>query len=133
MDCSLPVVTHRVNCRRHGKQAINAKLPDDARAARFCSTNAFHSFKRDEFSNSGAVDENYHSKRRDYLKLLRKCLNKLETDKIQKLCVAAESNKKLFFETPERSAFYYPNEWISNRWKIDNLQKSYSLHVEKSL
>ena len=70
-------------------------LPDDVKAARFCSKNAFDSWKRDEFSNSGAVHDNYRS---DCRKLLRKSLNKLETDKIKKLCVAAESNEKLFWK-----------------------------------
>ena len=55
VDCSLPLVTHRVNPRRHGKRAIYAKLPDDVKAARFCSKNAFDLWKRDEFSNSGAI------------------------------------------------------------------------------
>ena len=31
VDCSLPLVTPRVNRKRHGKRAIYAKLPDDAR------------------------------------------------------------------------------------------------------
>ena len=78
VDCSLPLVTPGVNHKRHGKQAIYAKLPGDIKAARFCSKNAFDSWKRDEFSNSGAVHDNYRSKHRDYGKLLRKFLNKLE-------------------------------------------------------
>ena len=92
------MATHSVNRRRHGKRAIHVKLPDDVKAARFCSKNAFDSWKRDEFSNSGAVHDNYRSKRRDYRKLLRKLLNKLETGKIKKVCVAAESNEKLFWK-----------------------------------
>ena len=79
-----------------------------------------NSWKSYEFSNSGAVHNNYRSKRRDYRNLLRKLLNKLETDKIKKLCVAAESNEELFFETSEGSAFCYSDECISNRWKINN-------------
>ena len=99
VDCSFPLVKPpRVNRRRHGKRAIYAKLPDDVKAARFCSKNAFDSWKRDEFSNSGAVHDNYRSKRRDYRKLLRKFLNKFETDKIKRLCVAVESNEKLFWK-----------------------------------
>ena len=39
VDCSLPLVTPRVNRRCHGKRAKNVKLPD----ARFCSKNAFDS------------------------------------------------------------------------------------------
>ena len=34
VDCSLPLVTPRVNRRRHGKLAIYAKLPSDVKAAR---------------------------------------------------------------------------------------------------
>ena len=98
VDCSLPFVTPRVNRRRHGKRAIYAKLLDDVKAARFCSKNAFDSWKRDEFSDSGAALDNYRSKRRVCQKLLRKFLNKLETEKIKKLCVAAESNEKLFWK-----------------------------------
>ena len=86
VDCSLPLVTSRANRRCHGKRAMYTKLPDDVKAARFCSKNAFDSWKRDDFSNSGGVHDNYRSKRRDYRKLLRKFLNKLETDKIKKLC-----------------------------------------------
>ena len=66
VDCSLQLVTPRVNRRRHGKRAIYAKLPDDVKAV------VFDSWKRDEFSSSGAVHDNYRSKRRDYRKLLRK-------------------------------------------------------------
>ena len=65
VDCSLPLVTPGVNRRRHSKRAIYAELPDDVNAARFCSKNAFDSWKRDEFSNSGAVHDNYRSKRGD--------------------------------------------------------------------
>ena len=42
VDCSLPLVTHRANRRRHGKRGIYAKLPDDVKAARFCSKNAMN-------------------------------------------------------------------------------------------
>ena len=123
VDCSLPLVTPRViNRRRHGKRAIYAKLPDDVKAARFSSKNAFDSWKRDEFSNSGAVHDNYCSKRRDYRKLLRKFLNKLETDKIKKLCVAAESNEKLFWKllkdqrsTTQMNAFLTHGKWITDK------------------
>ena len=98
LDSSVSLVTLRVNRRPHGKQAIYAKLPDDVKAARFCSKNAFDLWKHDEFSSSGANHDNYRSKRRDYQKLLHKFSNKLERDKIKKLCVATESNEKLFWK-----------------------------------
>ena len=96
VDCSLPLVTPWVNRRRDGKQATYAKLPDDVKAARFCSKNAFDSWKRDEFSNSGAVHDNYRSKRRDHRKLLRKFLNKLETDKIKNYVLQPNPMKNCF-------------------------------------
>ena len=72
VDCSLLFVIPRVNRRCHGKWATYAKLPDDVKAACFCSKNTFDSWKHDEFFNSGAFHDNYHSKCRDDQKLLRK-------------------------------------------------------------
>ena len=66
VDCSFQLVTPRVNRKRHGKWAIYAKLQDDVNPARFCSINAFETWKRHEFSNSGAVHDNYPSKCSDY-------------------------------------------------------------------
>ena len=44
LDCSLPLVTPRVDLKCHGKRVIHAKLPDDVKTARFCSKNAFESW-----------------------------------------------------------------------------------------
>ena len=96
MDCPLPFVTPRVNRRRHGRQVICAKMLDDVKAARFCSKNAFDSWKRDEFSNSGAVHDNYRSKRRDYRKLLRQFLIKLKTNKIKNYVLQPNLMKDCF-------------------------------------
>ena len=138
VDCSLPLVTPRVNRRRHGKLAIYAKLPDDVKAARFCSKNAFDSWKRDEFSSSGAVHDNYRSKRRDYRKLLRKFLNKLETDKIKKLCVAAESNEKLFWKllkgqrsTTQMNAYLIDGKSITDKNDIRDMWANHSEDLGK--
>ena len=81
---------------RYGKRAIYAKLPDDVKATRFCSKNAFDSWKRDELSNSGAVHDNYSSKGRDYWKLLRKFLNKLETEERNKYMLHPNLMKNCF-------------------------------------
>ena len=82
----------------------------------------FYSWKLDEFSNSDAVHDNYRSKHRDYLKLPRKFLNKLETDKIIKLCVAADSNEKLFWKllkgqrsTTQMNAFLIDGKLITDK------------------
>ena len=111
-----------------GKRAVYAKLPVDVKAARFCSKNAFDSWKRDEFSSLGAVHDNYRSKRRDYQKLFRKFLNKLETDKIKKLCVAAESNEKLFWNllkgqrsTTQMNVFLIDGKFITDKSDIRDI------------
>ena len=94
VDCSLLLVTRR----RHHKWAIYAKMPDDVKATRFCSKNAFDSWKGDEFSNLGVVHDNYRLKHRGYWELLCKFLTKLETDKIKRSCVAAKfRDGSLFF------------------------------------
>ena len=128
VDCSLLLVTPRVNRKSHGKWAIYAKLTDDVKAARFCSKKCFDSRKRDEFFNSGAVHDNYHSKCRDCRKLLRKFLNKFETDKIKKLCVAAESNEKLFWKplkgqrsTTQINAFLIDGKLITDKNDIRDI------------
>ena len=125
VNCSLPLVTPGVNRRRHGKRAIYAKLPDDVKASRFCSKNAFDSWKRDNF---GAVHDNYRSKRREYRKLLRKFLNKLETDKIKKLCVATESNENFLWKllkgkssTTQIRAFLIDGKWITDKNDIRDM------------
>ena len=94
----------------------------------FVPKNAFDSWKRDKFSNSGAVHDNYRSTRRDYRKLLRNFLNKLEMDKIKKLCVAAESNEKLFWKllkgqrsTTQMNAFLINGNWISDKNDIRDM------------
>ena len=65
---------------------------------------------------------------RDYRKLLRKFLNKLETDKIKKLCVTVESNEKLFWKllkgqrsTTQMNAFLIDGKWITDKNDIRDL------------
>ena len=44
------------------------------------------------------MHDNYWSKRKDYLFALRNVLNQLEADRVKKLCVAAETDEKLFWK-----------------------------------
>ena len=136
VDCSLPLVTPRVNRRRYGKRAIYAKLPGDVKAARFCSKMLLIH----EFSNSGAVHDNYRSKGRDYRKLLLEVLNKLETDKINKLCVVAESNEKLFWKllkgqrsTTQMNAFLIDGKWITDKNDIRDMSVNHFEDLGKPL
>ena len=50
----------------NGRYMVNCQVM--SRLLVFVPNNAFHSWKRDECSNSGAVHHNYRSKRRDYRK-----------------------------------------------------------------
>ena len=44
------------------------------------------------------MHDNYRSKRKDYRLALRNFLNHLEADRVKKLCVAAETDEKLFWK-----------------------------------
>ena len=88
--------------------------------------------KLDEFSNSGAVHDNYRSKRRDHRKLLRKFLNKLEMDKIKKLRDAAESKEKLFWKllkgqrsSTQMNAFLIDGKLITDKNDIRDMWANY--------
>ena len=83
---------------------------------------------RGKFFNSGAVHDNYRSKRRAYQKLLRKVLNKLETDKMKTICVAAETNEILFWKrlkgqhsTTQMNAFLIDGKMITDKNDIRNM------------
>ena len=61
-------------------------------------------------------------------KLPRKFLNKLETDKIEKLCAAAESNEKLFWKllkgqrsTTQMNVFLTDGKLITDKNHIRNM------------
>ena len=64
--------------------ALSAKLP-------------LISGKKDQLSVNSIVHGNYRSKRKDYCLALRNFLNYLEVDRVKKLCIAAETDEKLFW------------------------------------
>ena len=112
-----------------------AKLPDDVKTARLCSKNAFDSWKRDEFPNSGEVHDNYRLKLRDYRKLLSKFLNTLETDKIKRNYVLKPNLMKNCFvkllkgqrSTTQINAFLIDAKWITDKTYI---RKTWANHFE---
>ena len=55
-------------------------------------------WKQNQFSVNSIVHDNYRSKRKGYRLALRKFFNHLEVDLGKKLCVAAETDAKLFWK-----------------------------------
>ena len=80
-------------------------------ARSLCKT-AFVSWKNHDFPSVGDIHDTYRCLRKEYRLLMRNFLNKLEDDKVTKLCNAAESDEKLFWKllkgqrsTSQMSAF----------------------------
>ena len=83
-----------------------------------CKT-AFDSWKKHDFPSGGDTHDSYRCARKEYRLLLRNFLNNLESDKVKKLCNAAESDEKLFWKllkgqrsTSQMSAFLVENKLI---------------------
>ena len=84
------------NCNRKRKHGVYVRIPDDVKVARSQCKIAFDFWKQDQFSVNSIVHDNYWSKRKDYPLALHNFLNHLEADIVKKLCVAAETDEKLF-------------------------------------
>ena len=55
-------------------------------------------WKKHDFPSGGNTHDTYRCTRKEYRLLLRNFLNNLESDKVKKLCNAAESNEKWFWK-----------------------------------
>ena len=84
------------NRNRKCKHGVYVRLADDVKGARSQCKIAFNFWKQDQFSLNSIVHDNYRSKHKDY-RLDLQNLNHLEVDKVKELCVAAETDKKLFW------------------------------------
>ena len=67
------------------------------KAARSQCKTAFDYWKQNKFADNSIVHDNYRSKRKDYRLTLRKFFNQLESGRVRKLCLAAETDEKLFW------------------------------------
>ena len=86
-----------------------------------CKT-ALDSWKKHDFPSGGDTHGTYRCTRKEYRLLLRNFLNNLESDKVKKLCNAAESDEKLFWKllkgqrsTSQMSAFLVKNKLIIDK------------------
>ena len=106
--------------KKHSKGLHYVKFPGDVKAARSVCKTAFDSWKKHNFPSGGVTHDTYLCTRKEYRLLLRNFLNNLESDKVKKLCNAAESDKKLFWKllkgqrsTSQMSAFLVENKLIT--------------------
>ena len=86
-----------------------------------CKT-AFDSLKTHDFPSGGETHDTYCYTRKEYRLLFRSFLNNLESDKVKKLCNAAESDEKLFWKllkgqrsTSQLSRFLVENKLIKDK------------------
>ena len=85
---SAPLVKLTRKNKKCGKEFI--KLPEDVKKAWSRGNIAFNSWKLLNYPLEGDIHETYHASHKEYQKKLRIFLNQCETDKITKLCNAAE-------------------------------------------
>ena len=74
------------------------------------------------------LHDNYRSKRKDYRLALRNFLNHLKADRVKKLCVAAETDEKLFWKllkgqrsSSQMSAFLVNGDFITEENDIHDM------------
>ena len=75
-----------------------------------------------DFPSGGVIHDTYRCTRKEYRLLLRNFLNNLESDKVKKLCNAAESDEKLFWKllrgqwsSSQMNAFLVENKFITGK------------------
>ena len=86
------------NHNRKRKHGVYVRHPDDVKVAHSQCKIAFDFWKQDQFSVNSIVRDNYRSKRKDYRLVLRNFLNHFEVDRVKNMCVAAETDEKLFWK-----------------------------------
>ena len=84
--------------RKKRKFCVYASLPYDVKEARASCKDAFETWKQVDFSAESDEHDAYKAKRKDYRLSMRSFLNQLESDRVTKLCSAADSDEKLFWK-----------------------------------
>ena len=86
------------------------------------------SWKNHDFPSVDDIHDTYRCLRKEYRLLMRNFLNKLEDDKVTKLCNAAESDEKLFWKllkgqrsTSQMSAFLVKDKLITDKNLIQEM------------
>ena len=73
-------------------------FPVDVKSARKQCKETIESWKKDGFPTNGDLHNKYCTKRREYRQSLHTFLNRIESEKINRVCVASETDEKLFWK-----------------------------------
>ena len=95
---SLTLAAPRSSRHKKRKFGVYTSLPYDVKEARASCKDAFETWKQVDFSAESDEHDAYKAKRKDYRLSMRSFLNQLESDRVTKLCSAADSDEKLFWK-----------------------------------
>ena len=125
---SYPLFSPGSDPNRKRKHGVYVRLPGNVKAARSQCKTAFDYWKQYQFADNSIVHDNYRSKRKDYRLALRKFLSQLEIDRVRKLCLAAETDDKMFWRllkaqrsSSQMSAFLVNGSLITKRNDIRDM------------
>ena len=93
---SLPLAaprSSRSSRRKKRKFDVYASLPYDVKEARASCKDAFETWKQVDFYAESNEHDAYKAKRKYYRLSMRSFLNQLESDRVTKLCSAADSDE----------------------------------------
>ena len=118
----------RSSRRKKRKFGVYASLPYDVKEARASCKDAFETWKQVDFSAEFDEHNAYKAKRKDYRLSMHSFLNQLESDRVTKLCSAADSGEKLFWKllkgqksSSQMSAFFVNGSLITDINEIWNM------------
>ena len=110
---------------KKNKKKNYVSLPVDVKSARKQCKATFEFWKNNGFSTTGDLHNEYRTKRREYRRSLRTFLNQIESENIKRLCVASETDEKLFWKlikgqrfTSQMSAFLVDGNILTDKNKI---------------
>ena len=123
-----PPRSSRSSRRKKRKFGVYASLPYDVKEARASCKDAFETWKQVDFSAESDEHDAYKAKCKDYCLSMRSFLNQLESDRVTKLCSAADSDEKLFWKllkgqksSSQMSAFFVNGSLITDINEIRNM------------
>ena len=125
---SLSLAAPRSSRRKKRKFGVYASLPYDVKEARVSCKDAFETWKQVDCSAESDEHDAYKAKHKDYRLSMRSFLNQLESDRVTKLCSAADSDEKLFWKllkgqksSSQMSAFLVNGSLITDINEIRNM------------
>ena len=125
---SLPLAAPRSSHRKKYKFGVYASLPHDVKEARASCKDAFETWKQVDFSAESDEHNTYKAKHKDYRLSMHSFLNQLESDRVTKLCSAADSDERLFWKllkgqksSSQMSAFLVNGSLITDINEIRNM------------